>query len=325
VRNRILFISAVSCLAIALATPPAVADIVPLSSLNLVGNSPGTSQLVVNQQNQTVLRLTPNFDTNPSGAPPAGAAWTQTPYDVADPFSVNFHFQMSDPCLKPLPDCANSNGNGGDGIAFLIQNSSAGKNAIGEGAGGMGFLGITDSVAIMLDTYQNDSKNFYGDPSNNYISVNTRGTLFNAPHHFCTNGILATPDSGGSDLANSSFSDTCLVSPTLGMATIDPNFDNMDKGVHDLAITYMPGPGTLNIFLDSNEVLTINNFNFVDTLGLPDGKAYLGFTAGTRFAYQNQDILDFTIAPEPVWGQLWVPLAMILAAVLTRRWQRGRS
>ncbi len=93
--------------------------------------------------------------------------------------------------------------------------------------------------------------------------------------------------------------------------------------MHNLAVVYVPG--TLNIFLDSKDVLTIDKFNFVDTLGLSDGTAFLGFTAGTRGSYQNQDILDFTITPEPVAGQLWIPLAMIVAAVVTRKWQRNRS
>ena len=49
----------------------------------------------------------------------------------------------------------------------------------------------------------------------------------------------------------------------------------------------------------------------------------LGFTAGDRNAYQNQDILSFAITPEPVWGQLAIPLAMLLVAIgVTRSWQR---
>ncbi len=321
-RKRILFILAVSCLALAIATPPALADVVNLSTLTLVG----TSQIMKIIPEGKLLRLTDNTDLgfNPdpklSSPSPAGAAWTPTTYNVVDPFSVDFHFRMSDP-IPILPG-----GNGGDGIAFLIQNDA--PNAIGVGAGGMGFLGITDSVAVMLDTYQNDSKNFYGDPSNNYISVNTRGKDFNAPHHFCTNGLLATPDSGGSDLTGSSFSDACEVSPTLGMATIDPTkVDNMDDGkVHDLEVIYTGKTGqALDIYLDSALILAVS-LNLGTELNLQGGtNAFLGFTAGTRFAYQNQDILDFTITPEPVWDQLWVPLAMILAVALARKRQRGRS
>jgi lectin family protein len=310
VRIHILFILALSLLA--LATTPAIAEVIPLGSLNLVG----TSQII----SGGTLQLTNNTDPDPSGPSPAGAAWTTSEYNVANAFSVNFQFQMTDP-TGHLDD-----GHGGDGIAFLIQNSSAGDNAIGVGAGGMGFLGIPDSVAIMLDTYQNDSPNYYGDPSNNYISVNTRGTLFNVPHHFCTNGLLTADASIGSDLTGSSFSPDCTANPTLGMTGyggVPALSMDMDNGqVYDLGITYTGS--MLDIYLDSTLVLAVS-IDLATTLDLQGGEgAYLGFTAGTRFAYQNQDILSFVETPEPTWGQLWVPLGMLLALVVARKWRRSR-
>jgi lectin family protein len=316
VRIQVQLISAVSFLGLALTTTPAFADVIPLNSLNLVG----TSQVI----SGGTLQLTDNTDPDPSGLPPAGAAWTNTEYNVAAPFSVNFQFQMTDPTGHL------DNGNGGDGIAFLIQNSSAGDTAIGEGAGGMGFLGITDSVAVMLDTYQNGSPNYYGDPSNNYISVNTRGTLFNVPHHFCTDGqltdITSGPMAGQSDLTGSSFSPDCTANPTLGMTGfggVSPLAVNMDDGqVHDIEITYTGS--MLDIYLDSSLVLAVS-IDLATALDLQGGDdAFLGFTAGTRYAYQNQDILNFALVPEPAWEQLWVPLAMILAAALARKWRRSR-
>jgi hypothetical protein len=310
-----------------LAVPLAQADLIPLSSLNLVGNGPGLSELVTNASNQTVLRLTPNFDTNiGSTLSPAGAAWTKTAVNVADPFSVDFKFQMTDPTGNlDFGPSGKGPAHGGDGIAFLIQNSPAGDQALGLGAGGMGFMFIPNSLAIMLDTYQNAAPDFYGDPSNNYIGVNTRGTLFNVPHHFCTGGILTADASIGSDLPASE--DTCTKNPELGMTGFGgvPALSvNMDDGnVHDLVFDYVPG--TLTIFLDSTKVLTVP-VNFQDLLDLQNGKdAFLGFTAGTRNAYQNQDILSFAIAPEPSWGQLCVPLAMFLAIGLTRWLRRAKA
>lgn len=321
-RNQILFISTVGFLGLALATTPAFADIIPLSTLDTVG----TAVMLGN-----TLRLTDTTDPGlasigPKSPPPAGAAWTSTQYNVAAPFSVNFQFQMSDPCIGDGSNggCISDLGHGGDGIAFLIQNSPQGTSAIGEGSGGMGFLGITDSVAVMLDTYQNDAVNYYGDPSNNYISVNTRGTDFNVPHHFCTNGILATPQSGGSDLTGTSLSPDCTGSPTLGMNTVDPLVDNMDVGVHDVQINYTGS--MLDIYLDSALILAVS-IDLATTLNLQGGDdAFLGFTAGTRYAYQNQDILSFseTPIPEPIWGQLWVPLAMLITVTLGRGWKRAR-
>jgi len=307
-----------------------LADVIPLTSLNLVGTS--LPQII----SGGTLRLTPNYDTDPSSAvSPAGAAWTKTEYNVAAPFAVNFQFQMSDPCIGDGLNghcISDANGHGGDGIAFLIQNSSAGDAAIGEGAGGMGFLGITDSVAVMLDTYQNNGPNRYGDPSDNYISVNTRGTAANVPHHFCTNvngtlELTADP-SVPTDLPGV----PCTVNPTLGMTGyggVNPLPVDIDSGVHDIEIIYSGsglGEQMLYIYLDSNLVLEVP-LDLASTLDLQGGDdAFLGFTAGTRNSYQNQDILSFseTSVPEPIWGQLWVPLAMLLAVALGRKWQRAR-
>lgn len=280
----------------------------------------GTSQITTNASSQTVLRLTPNFDTNPGGAPPAGAAWTNGQYNVAAPFAVNFQFQMSDPCIGNglNGSCIDDHGHGGDGIAFLIQNSAQGTGAIGEGAGGMGFLGIQDSVAVMLDTYQNNSPNYYGDPSNNYISVNTMGTGPNVPHHFCINGKLTDDPSVGTDQPGI----PCTKNPTLGMTGfggVPALATDMDSGVHDIGIVYTGS--MLDVYLDSALVLSVA-IDLATTLNLQGGAdAYLGFTAGTRFSYQNQDILSFseTPVPEPVWAPVGVSAAMLCAIALFRK------
>ncbi len=266
-----------------LLTTGAIASPITLSTLDLVG----TSQLI----SPNLLRLTPNYDTNTSGGvpvgdPPAGAAWTPNLVNVVDPFAVSFNFQMSDATGQVDP----ADGSGGDGIAFLIQNDFRGTSAIGRGAGGMGFMGIFDSVAVMFDTYQNNYA--YGDASGNYIAVNTRGTDFNVPHHFCTSGQLTTDPSLPPDLPGV----TCTADPSLGMTgALSPLMDN--GAVHQAMIVYFPG--TLIVYLDSALVLSVP-MDLASTLSLQNGTdAYLGFTAGTRFSYQNQDILDFSMTPVP--------------------------
>ena len=295
-----------------------------MSSLNLVQSSPGTTGLV---DGGTVLQLTPNYDTNPGGAlAPAGAAWTTTTVNVADPFTVNFEFEMSNPTGHL------DNGNGGDGIAFVIQDSAAGDTALGLGAGGMGFLFIPDSVAIMLDTYQNSSPDFYGDPSDNYIAVNTRGTQFNVPHHYCTDGLLTADSAIGSDLPGSL--GDCTANPTLAMTGGGSAFGSLpalttdldDGKVHDLEINYTGS--VLQVYLDSQLVLS-TAIDLATVLDLAGGtNAYIGFTAGTRFAYQDQDILSFcysSAVPEPTLIQLSIPLVMLLGIGIYRRSQRDRA
>jgi hypothetical protein len=283
-------------------------------SINLNTLNPvGTSQLIPGN----IMRLTDNTDPNPSGPPPAGGAWTTSTFNVANAFSASFDFQMGNWAGRPDND-----GSGGDGIAFLIQNDFRGDTALGEGAGGMGFLGIFNSVAVMFDTYQNNSPNYYGDPSGNYISVNTRGTDFNVPHHFCTNGLLTDDVSIGSDLPGSM--GHCTANPTLGMTGLIPRLLD-DNAVQNLTINYVPG--TMSIVLDGNQVLTVA-INLANGLNLANGTgAYLGFTAGTRFSYQDQDIVDFSFTntvPEPATGaELLAGIALV--ALLARQKSKNKG
>jgi hypothetical protein len=60
----------------------------------------------------------------------------------------------------------------------------------------------------------------------------------------------------------------------------------------------------MNVYLDSALVLSIA-LNLQSTLNLDNGTgAFLGFTAGNRFSYQNHDIVDFSIAAVPEPGTL---------------------
>jgi hypothetical protein len=289
----------------------ASASPISLSTLDLVG----TSQLV----SPTLLRLTPNFETHPGanpgdppvGDPPAGAAWTPNAVNVVDPFSVSFDFRMSDATGQVDP----ADGSGGDGIAFVIQNDFRGTSAIGRGAGGMGFLGIFDSVAVMFDTYQNNYA--YGDPNGNYVAVNTRGTDFNVPHHYCTGGELTTDPSKAPDLPGV----TCTANPSIGISgPISPLMD--DGNLHQATIVY--NPGTLAVYLDSALVLAVP-LNLASTLSLQNGTdAYLGFTAGTRFSYQNQDIVDFSMTPVPEPSTVSACLAGLMFLVVIGWKRRGQ-
>ena len=198
------WLSAVAALALLAVVQPAAAAPIPLSSLTLNGEA----ELV----SPDLLRLTRNVDTN-AVDPPAGSAWTTSRFDVAGSWAASFDFHMWDPNLAEQFD---NDGSAGDGIAFVIQNDPFfGTDALGRGAGGMGFLGIYNSVAVMFDTYKNNAA--YGDPNGNYIAVNTRGTDFNVPHHFCTNGELTT-DPALIDLPGVH----CTADPGLGMTTQVP-------------------------------------------------------------------------------------------------------
>jgi hypothetical protein len=83
------------------------------------------------------LQLTDGSDSE------AGSAFCTTQVDVRG-FTTDFTFQLSD---------ANA-----DGITFTLQNSSSGAGALGAAGGGLGTSGISNSVAVKFDLYNNNGE-----------------------------------------------------------------------------------------------------------------------------------------------------------------------
>ena len=76
---------------------------------------------------------------------------------------------------------------GTDGLAFVIQNASTGINSVGASACGIGYHGITNSLAVEFDTWLNSSGDWgaggVADPNSNHVSVQTRGVDPNSADH----------------------------------------------------------------------------------------------------------------------------------------------
>src|SRR5688500_5366838 len=78
----------------------------------------------------------------------ATSAFFNTPQDVTN-FTVSFLYDINPPAA----------GNPADGIALVLQNSPSGQTALGAAGGGLGYLGINNSVAIGLDIWGNNTAN----------------------------------------------------------------------------------------------------------------------------------------------------------------------
>lgn len=74
------------------------------------------------------------------------AAWFTTPMNIGG-FQASFVYQ-------------DVSVGGADGFAFVLQNSTAGTNAIGGGGGGMAYDGITPSAAVKFNIYNSSSVAF---------------------------------------------------------------------------------------------------------------------------------------------------------------------
>jgi hypothetical protein len=206
--------------------------------LTLVGNA-------VLRENH--LRLTSDKDYQ------TGAAWLSSQQPVGSGFTATFDWRI-----------AHIRAVGADGFAFVIQNANG--LALGDGGDGIGYSGITNSLAVELDTWQNLPEEFGGgpgDPNDNHISVQSRGTLPNT--------------------ADPTFS--------LGSTTAIPPL--ADGNVHTAKVVYVPG--TLTIFLDdlNKPVLTVP-VDLGATLSLDNGQGWVGLTAATGGRSQAHDIFSFS-------------------------------
>ena len=148
-------------------------------------------------------------------------------------------------------------GGGADGFAFVIEGGTG--PSVGPAGGNIGYGEVTNNIAIEFDTYQNSP---IGDPNDHHISIHTRGVLANNQNE----------------------------NNSLGSVSSIPDFS--DGVVHTAKIVYT---GTsLGIYLDdlNTPVLTIA-LSLTNTINLPDGSAWVGFTAGSGGYYENHDILSW--------------------------------
>jgi sugar lactone lactonase YvrE len=152
---------------------------------------------------------------------------------------------------------------GADGLTFLIQNAPEGINALGGLGDDIGYGGLSSNVAIEFDTWKNAD---LGDPNNNHISVHTNGTGPNNPN----------------------------VAYSLG-DNADLPFVMADGQVHTVQIVYVPG--TLSVIVDAYPILNVN-VDLQSKLALPAGKAIVGFTSSTGAAWENHDILSWSMVPK---------------------------
>jgi hypothetical protein len=147
---------------------------------------------------------------------------------------------------------------GADGFAFVIQNDSARLNAIGGFGMDLGYGGIKNSLAIEFDMFLNSA---LGDLNDNHISVHSRTLQANTTSEIASLG---------------------------GQAMVGTS---MSSGQHTVKISYIPGTLTIQL---NNETVKAVQVDLSTQLMLDQGKAYVGFTAGTGGARQIQDILSWS-------------------------------
>jgi len=130
------------------------------STLTLNGSTGAMGNPVVSR-GRRVLRL-----TNDLGQ--AGSAFVTNPV-VLDPdvsFSAFFTFEISNPM-----GISDSDGQGADGLVFVVQTVA---NTAGGSGGGIGYDGIPDSVGVEIDTWDNGA---WDDYNGNHVGIDLAGSV----------------------------------------------------------------------------------------------------------------------------------------------------
>jgi gliding motility-associated-like protein len=201
------------------------------------------------------------FSVTPNSSWQLGSIWNNTPIDLNDDFDIQFSMNLG-----------NQDGNGADGIVFVMQQQ--GTNALGTAGSGLGFQGLSPSIGIEFDTFQNNIPN---DPLNNSSDPNTdHMAIFK-------NGIVN--HTSPNQLA--------------GPVNISANSINVEDGLnHNVRIVWNATTFNLQIFIDCNLRLSLNQ-NLITSTFNGNSLVYWGFTGSTGGLFNNQSVcLPTTIQGE---------------------------
>lgn len=189
----------------------------------------------------------------------AGAAWYPRRVRLVDGFETTFRFQLTG-------ESPGFHG-GGDGLAFVLQD--AGDSAIGSagssggfGLGAHGYAGggIPKAIAIFFDTFRNMDER---DPSDNSLSISTSGA---EARHWPPPRLA--------------------VAPKLRRSL-------KDRRVHEVRVDYTPP--VLSVYLDDMVKPVLASPVDPATVMDKDGAAFVGFTSSTGAAYENHDVLSWSL------------------------------
>jgi len=153
-----------------------------------------------------------------------------------DPIDLTMPFTLSATYFVGCKD-----GNGADGIVFILAQNNT---SLGNGGGGIGYEGISPSIAVEVDDYFNSN---YNDPTADHLAIISNGSM----------------DHGGP---------TNLAGP-INLTNVE------DCEEHCFFVDWNPASLTLTAVLD-DEVITYTG-NIVTSIFGGNNLVYYGFSAGT--------------------------------------------
>lgn len=193
------------------------------------------------------------YTLTPNQGNMSGSVWNNNRIDLS--VSFDFTFDVNLGCVD---------GNGADGIAFVLQPISTN---VGTSGSGLGFGGISPSIGVTLDTYQNSSPD--NDPFYDHIAIQQNGNL----NHLAPQN---------------------LAGPLAISATSNDVEDCQD---HRLRIKWEVSTKTLSVYFDGVARLNLVNDLVATTFG-GNPSVFWGFTGSTGGLFNLQ---KFCTALNPGW------------------------
>jgi len=240
----------VALAAAGVALTAASAQATTITFANFAGACGTTLTCVGSATSPGVLRLTP------AAVNQTGAAYSTTPITLGagNIFSTIFQFQFT-----------NTGGiNPADGITFVLAANPAG---LGGAGGGLGYLGVPNSVAIEFDTFNNGEVG-----GSNHVAVDTNGAL---------NGTGVSPYGVDAPcVVNGNTTPGCMSNTHVWTVGIGYDGTTLTVRVQDGAMAVQ-------------NIISMP-INIAAIMGTPN--AFVGFTGGTGAGFENQDILNWQFA-----------------------------
>lgn len=194
---------------------------------------------------EAVKEFTMNGDTYQNGdacfiitedkASQSGSVWSNYKIDMTDDFTIEFDIYLGDDI------------GGADGVVFALQGDCASSG--GDGSS-LGFGGISNSIGVEFDTYDNGSNN---DLSNDHLAIISNGST----DHWSSSNLAGPYDAGELE----------------------------DDAWHSASITWDVSSEEFSVSLDGSQVLSYTGDIVTNQLA-SSNQVFWGFTGGTG-SYHN--------------------------------------
>lgn len=172
----------------------------------------------------------------------SGSVWNKNKINLTQSFDYKFNINLG-----------SRDADGADGMVFVLQNIDISIGTTGEG---MGFSGVTPSIGIPIDTWQNANQN---DPAFDHISINRDGDV-----NHTTSNNLAGP-----------------------VSAISGNNNIEDGQWHTFRVIWNAVTKSLSAQIDGVERVQVT-LDLVPQVFSNNPLVYWGFTAGTGGSYNRQ-------------------------------------